>query len=87
VTNHPNRRRKPGIGAANPTPAQVRAAREACGMTIALAASVVYASPRTWEDWEATPTAARPALRRMHPAIWELFCIKTGYKPEEQRDE
>ena len=77
MTNHPNRSRRPGVRGANPTPAQVRAAREACGMTIAQAAAVIYASPRTWEDWEATPTVARPALRRMHPGLYLLFLLLT----------
>lgn len=58
-----------------PTPAQIRAAREAAGLTQAAAAEVVYATLRTWQNWEASGAAGRA----MHPAIWELWLMKTAH--------
>lgn len=67
MTNHPNRGRwGPG---SNPTPAMVRAAREAAGLTHREAAAIVYCSERAWQDWEA-------GARKMHPAMWELWQAK-----------
>jgi DNA (cytosine-5)-methyltransferase 1 len=75
--NHPNR--SIDTESRNPTPAEVKAAREAvqkrlstnvtesqkwCGLQ-------VHASVRGWQQWE-------NGDRRMHPAFWELFLIKTG---------
>ncbi len=71
VTNHPNRSRSRKGPAANPAPNAIRAARLAAGLTQAEAAALVYAAQRSWQDWEA-------GRRRMHPAIFELFLIKTG---------
>lgn len=73
MTNHPNRSRRPAPGA-NPLREQIRAAREKAGLTQADAALLVYTALRTWEDWEA-------GRARMHPGLWELFCIKTGGTP------
>jgi len=73
VTNHPNR--GAGHPARNPSATEVRAAREAAGLTQAQAASLVYASLRNWQQWEQGEGAS--SARRMHPAIWELFRIKT----------
>lgn len=64
---------------ANPTPAQVRAAREAvqarlaCGITDAQdwCADKLHTSRRAFQQWETGD-------RRMHPAFWELFRIKIG---------
>jgi DNA-binding transcriptional regulator YiaG len=74
MANHPNRSRghQPG---ANPKPAEIRAAREAAGLTQSAAAELVYSTLRTWQDWE-TDGAQN---RRMHPAIWELWLIKTAH--------
>ena len=55
---------------AQPTPAQIRAARERAGLTQTQAAARVYAKLRSWQDWEA-------GKRRMHPAFWRLFLIQT----------
>jgi len=55
----------------NPTPQEILAAREAGGLTQTQAALLVHASCRTWQQWEAND-------RRMHPAFWELFCIKVS---------
>jgi DNA (cytosine-5)-methyltransferase 1 len=73
MTNHPNR--SVGHPARNPSPADVRAAREAAGLTQAQAAALVYASPRNWQQWE---QEAGSNARRMHPAIWELFRLKAA---------
>lgn len=53
-----------------PTPAEVRAARDAAGLTQAQAAAVVHADLRSWQKWEG-------GERTMHVAFWELFLIKT----------
>lgn len=64
---HPNRsRRSP---ARNPTPAEIRAAREAAGLTQTAAAALIYCSLRGWQQWEA-------GERSMHPAFWELWRLK-----------
>jgi len=67
VTNHPNRSR--ASPARNPPPAEIRAAREAAGITQTQAGALVHASLRNWQQWEAGD-------RRMHPGLWELFNIK-----------
>ncbi|RGE41315.1 XRE family transcriptional regulator [Comamonas testosteroni] len=41
------------------------------GLTHAAAAVLVHANTRSWQKWEA-------GEREMHPAFWELFCLKTG---------
>ena len=74
MASHPNR--SAGNPARNPSPAEVRAAREAAGLTQAQAANLVYASLRNWQQWEQSEGAS--SARRMHPAIWELFRMKTG---------
>ena len=74
MTNHPNR--SAGHHARNPTAAEVRAAREAAGLTQEQSASLVYASLRNWQQWEQSEGAS--SARRMHPAIWELFRMKAG---------
>ena len=73
MTNHPNR--SAGHPARNPNPAEVRAAREAAGLTQAQAATLVHASPRNWQQWEQHEGSN---ARRMHPGLWELFQIKTA---------
>ena len=57
-----------------PSPAEIRAAREAAGMTQEQAASVVWVSRRAWLCWENTARNAR----EMPLAAFELFCLKTG---------
>jgi len=54
-----------------PTPAAIRAAREAAGLTQAQAAYMVHVDARSWRRWES-------GERAMHPAFWELFRLKTG---------
>lgn len=57
-----------------PTHAQVRAAREAAGLTQGEAAALVHGSSRTWQNWE----SEGPEGRKIPLASWELFLIKTG---------
>jgi putative transcriptional regulator len=52
----------------SPAPAQIRAARGELSQTAA--AALVHAKLRTWQQWEAGD-------RRMHPAFWELFQLKS----------
>lgn len=71
MSNHPNRSRRADNAARNPTPAEIRAAREATGLTQSTAAEAIYSTLRTWQDWEA-------GVRRMHPGLFEFFLAKTG---------
>ena len=66
---HPNR--GPKGPSANPTPEQVRAARDAAGMTQTQAATLIHSTMRAWQEWEA-------GNRRMHPGLWELFRSKVS---------
>lgn len=54
-----------------PASDEIRAAREAAGLTQSAAAALVHANLRSWQKWEA-------GQRAMHPAFWELFLIKSG---------
>ena len=72
MSNHPNR--SAGHPARNPSPCEIRAAREAAGLTQAQAAALLHASARNWQQWEQQEGAN---VRRMHPGLWELFRIKT----------
>ena len=74
MSNHPNR--KPGHRGQTPAPDDIRAAREAAGLTQAEAARVIYATQRAWQNWETA--AGEREHRRMHPAFFELFKIKAG---------
>lgn len=73
MPNHPNR--SAGHPARNPSPAEVRSAREAAGLTQAQAAALVHATTRNWQQWEQDEGTN---VRRMHPGLWELFRIKTS---------
>jgi DNA-binding transcriptional regulator YiaG len=54
---------------APPPPLEIRLNRERAKLTQTAAAAVIYATLRTWQDWEA-------GKRRMHPALWELWRFK-----------
>lgn len=69
MSNHPNR--GPKGPSSNPAPEQVKAAREAAGLSQTAAGALVHTTCRTWQQWEAGD-------RRMHPAFWELFRIKSA---------
>ena len=70
MPNHPNRSRR-STPAANPKPEEVRQARESAGLSQSAAAGLVYSGLRTWQHWESGD-------RRMHPAIFELFVLKSN---------
>lgn len=70
MTNHPNRSRAKS-SASNPTPEEIIQARESAGLNMAQAAAVIYCNRAAWLRWES-------GERRMHPAMWELFRIKTS---------
>lgn len=53
----------------------ISSARKALSITQKEAANIVHVSQRTWQQWEL-------GERKMHPAFWELFSIKTNYQPE-----
>jgi DNA-binding transcriptional regulator YiaG len=67
MSNHPNRSRN--SPAANPTPGEIRAAREAAGLSQIAAASTIFCSLGAWQKWEL-------GIRKMHPAFWALFKIR-----------
>lgn len=54
----------------NPLPEDIRAGREAADLTQTAAARLVYHSLRNWQQWEG-------GERKMDPALWELFRLKT----------
>jgi DNA-binding XRE family transcriptional regulator len=74
MPGHPNRSKTNVRAAANPSPAEIRRAREEAGLTLEQAGALVYTSWRTWQNWEAGKES--PEHRRMHPATWELFLVK-----------
>jgi DNA-binding XRE family transcriptional regulator len=74
MSNHPNRGPKGLKVTSNPSPTQIRQAREDAGLTLEQAGELVHTSWRTWQNWEAD--AKMPEHRRMHPATWELAQIK-----------
>lgn len=77
MTAHPNRgQRGP---ASNPTPGEIRAAREAAGLTQTQAAALIHGTLRGWQRFEEPADA--PGNRRMHPGLWELFRLKTAQPP------
>ena len=70
MPSHPNRSLA-GSQERNPAPEEVRAAREAAGLSQTEAARVIHCTLRGWQEWEA-------GNRKMHPAFWELFRIKSA---------
>ncbi|MFP2873733.1 helix-turn-helix domain-containing protein [Acetobacter tropicalis] len=55
----------------SPTPSAIRAARESASLTQKQAAGLIHCALRSWAQWEAGD-------RKMHPAFWELFQIKSS---------
>ena len=66
-----------------PDPVMVRAAREACGLTLAQAGALVHVSADVWRNWESPIGSARH--RQMDAAHWELFQRKAP-KPRNPKD-
>lgn len=81
---HTNRSKDNRGGARNPTPAEVRAAREKAGMTQTEAAEVIYGTLRAWQNWENDQDPVEQ--RRMHSGLFELFLAKTGQMRKEFYD-
>lgn len=79
MTNHPNRSKRNPSAARNPKPAEIRAAREAAGLTQTEAAELVYCHINTWQQWESDEPGT---ARRMHPAFWDLFRRRVAELPE-----
>lgn len=55
----------------SPTPAEIKSAREAAGLSQEAAAELLYRTARNWQQWELEE-------RKMDPALWELFQIKSA---------
>jgi DNA-binding transcriptional regulator YiaG len=55
----------------NPAPEQIKEARLEAGLTQTQAGALLHTTVRVWQQWEAGD-------RAMHPAFWELFCLKTA---------
>jgi len=70
MPGHKNRS-KSRRSSTTPSPAEVRAAREAAKLTQTEAAERIHGTLRAWQDYEG-------GQRRMHPGLFELFLIKTG---------
>lgn len=57
----------------NPTPNEIRQARELAGLTQTQAGELIHSKLRAWQRWEAGDAP-------MHPAFFELFVLKTKRK-------
>jgi DNA (cytosine-5)-methyltransferase 1 len=57
----------------SPTPEQLKQSRREAGLTQSESANLIYSELRTWQHWE-------KGDRKMHPAFFELFLIKTNTK-------
>jgi len=53
----------------SPQPADIRAARDAAGLTQTQAAALIHGTMRAWQEYEA-------GNRKLHPGLWELFLRK-----------
>jgi len=60
----------------NPLPDEIRAARAKAALSQRDAANLVFSSTRSWQQWESA--IGTPDHRRMHPAAWWLFKLRTG---------
>lgn len=69
MANHPNRSKRYDAPDRNPSPDEIRSAREAAGLSQTEAAKLIHCTLRGWQEWEA-------GNRKMHPAFWELFRFK-----------
>lgn len=62
-----------------PTPAEIRAARDAAGLTQAAAAELVHLkAQQRWAEYES-------GENNIGLSTWELFLIKTGQRPVPHR--
>lgn len=61
----------------SPTTEQVRAAREAAGLTQTQAGELIFGARRTWADWEG-------GQRKMPLTAWHLFLLLTDQHPTQR---
>lgn len=61
-----------------PTPDEIRAARERAGHSAEAAGAVVHTDGRTWRRWELGP--GFESGRAMPLTAWELYLLKTGQR-------
>ena len=61
-----------------PSKEEVLAARKHAGMTQTEAAKLIHATLSGWKKWESGD-------RKMHPAFWELFLIKSKGKSAQKK--
>ena len=59
----------------SPTPTEIRAAREAAGLTQTEAGALCHRGLRAWQ-------AAELGERNLDAAAWELFLLRTGQHPQ-----
>lgn len=71
MTSHPNRSKRNPKAGRNPTPDEIRKAREKAGLTQTQAAEIVFASLRAWQDYEG-------GQRKMHPSMWRDWNREVG---------
>lgn len=77
LTNHPNRGTKNPAKSSpcrSPAPAEIVALRNELGLTQQASANMVCYSLRAWQNCEYGD-------RQMHPAAWQLYCLKTMNLP------
>jgi len=67
---HPNRSKRNPSHGRTPTPAEIVAARRGAEMNQKEASRQIWATENYW-------TLCEAGEKRMHPAMFELFCIKT----------
>ena len=63
------------LSAIPPTKGEIKKTRKLAGVTMSEAAQLVYIFTTAWRDYENGDA-------NMHPAIAELFAIKTGLHPD-----
>jgi|APLak6261659701_1056019.scaffolds.fasta_scaffold00028_13 putative transcriptional regulator len=56
-----------------PSTSDIKKARMDANLTQTQAANLIHCSFGAWQKWER-------GRREMHPAFFELFCIKTNFK-------
>lgn len=59
----------------SPFPIEIKETRKQAGLSQTTAAALVHTTCRTWQQLEAE--RGTPSHRKMHPAFWELFRLKT----------
>jgi putative transcriptional regulator len=69
--SHRNRSKNPHTPGRDPKPDEIRAARDAAGLTQTQAADLIHSTLRTWQDWEG-------GVAPMRPYAWGYFLISVG---------